>query len=34
MIELTGQTFSPAMLDRSELRDKFFNNDGEHIPCK
>jgi serine/threonine-protein kinase SRPK3 len=34
MIELTGQTFSPAMLDRSELRDKFFNNDGEHNPCE
>jgi serine/threonine-protein kinase SRPK3 len=34
MLELTGQAFSPSMLDRSELRDKFFNNDGEYKECR
>jgi serine/threonine-protein kinase SRPK3 len=34
MLELTGQTFSPSMLGRSELRDMFFNNDGENKECR
>jgi hypothetical protein len=34
MLELTGQTFSPSMLGRSELCDNFFNNDGENNLCE
>jgi len=30
MLELTGQTFNPSILWRSELQDKFFNKDGEY----
>lgn len=31
MLRLTGETFNPSMLARSELRDKYFNEDGKAV---
>lgn len=31
MLALTGETFSATMLERSQLRDKFFNADGAFV---
>jgi len=33
MQALVGETFSPSMLAHSELRDNFFNQDGEFNSC-
>jgi hypothetical protein len=31
MLELTGETFSSSMLERSERHDEFFDNNGRKM---
>jgi serine/threonine-protein kinase SRPK3 len=33
MLALSGETFGPSMLARSELRDNFFDQDGKFVSC-